>query len=187
VADKCDSLSIRQQINRTDLITRYYAVGDRAMAPQSGPTVPITGAPATVPRPAVSGDPNVVMTGNPDWNKAGASPALGANGTSSSAANERQGVDFAPLVNLIKTTIGSSYLVVGGVTAIPYVFAIAGLWLNARSADHTGRYSVHVLLSMVLGAVALVLSVVFGSVVALSVVLISLAMAGALAGSPPHR
>ncbi len=89
------------------------------------------------------------------------------------------------LPHLIKTTIGSSYLVVGGVTAIPYLFAIAGLWFNARSADRSGRYSVHVLASLALGAVALVLSVVFGSVVALSVVLISIAMMGALAYDGP--
>src|SRR5579859_1321959 len=89
------------------------------------------------------------------------------------------------LPHLIKTTIGSSYLVVGGVTAIPYVFAIAGLWLNARSADRSGRYSAHVLAPLALGAVALVLSVTFGSIVALSVVLISIAMAGALAYDGP--
>jgi sugar phosphate permease len=89
------------------------------------------------------------------------------------------------LPHLIKTTIGSSYLVIGGVTAIPYVFAIAGLWFNARSADRSGRYSVHVLASLALGAVALVLSVVFGSYVVLSVVLISFAMMGALAYDGP--
>ena len=57
------------------------------------------------------------------------------------------------------------------------MFAIAGLWFNARSADRTGRYSVHVAASLAIGAVALVLSVAFGSIVALSVVLISVAMA----------
>jgi MFS family permease len=89
------------------------------------------------------------------------------------------------LPHLIKTTIGSSYLVVGGVTAIPYLFAIAGLWFNARSADRTGRYCVHVLTSLVIGAVALVLSVAAGSIVALSVFLVSIAMAGALAYDGP--
>jgi MFS family permease len=89
------------------------------------------------------------------------------------------------LPHLIKTTIGASYLVVGGVTAIPYLFAIVGLWLNARSADRNGRYSIHVMASLTLGAVALVLSVVFGSVVALSVLLVSIAMAGALAYDGP--
>jgi MFS family permease len=89
------------------------------------------------------------------------------------------------LPHLVKTTIGGSYLVVGGVTAIPYVFAIAGLWFNAHSADRNGRYSVHVLASLALGAVALVLSVAFGSIVALSVFLVSIAMAGALAYDGP--
>ncbi len=89
------------------------------------------------------------------------------------------------LPHLVKDTIGGSYLVVGAITAIPYVFAIAGLWINARSADRTGRYSIHVLVSLVIGAVALVLSVTFGSIVALSVFLVSIAMAGALAYDGP--
>ena len=89
------------------------------------------------------------------------------------------------LPHLVKDTIGGSYLVVGAITAIPYVFAIAGLWLNARSADRTGRYSIHVLASLVIGAVALVLSVASGSIVALSVFLVSIAMAGALAYDGP--
>jgi len=65
------------------------------------------------------------------------------------------------------------------------VFAIVGLWINARSADRTGRYSIHVLVSLVIGAVALVLSVAAGSIVALSVFLVSIAMAGALAYDGP--
>ncbi|HEU5386540.1 MAG TPA: MFS transporter [Streptosporangiaceae bacterium] len=89
------------------------------------------------------------------------------------------------LPHLVKTTIGGSYLIVGAVTAIPYVFAIAGLWLNARSADRTGRYSIHVMVSLTIGAVALVLSVAFGSIAALSIFLISIAMAGALAYDGP--
>jgi MFS family permease len=89
------------------------------------------------------------------------------------------------LPHLVKTTIGGSYLVVGAVTAIPYLFAIVGLWLNARSADRNGRYSVHVMVPLTLGAVALVLSVAFGQYVVLSVILISLAMAGALAYDGP--
>jgi MFS family permease len=89
------------------------------------------------------------------------------------------------LPHLVKTTIGGSYLVVGAVTAIPYLFAIAGLWVNARSADRTGRYSIHVLVSLTIGAVALVLSVAFGSIVPLSVFLISVAMTGALAYDGP--
>jgi MFS family permease len=89
------------------------------------------------------------------------------------------------LPHLVKTMIGGSYLVVGAITAIPYLFAIVGLWINARSADRTGRYSIHVMASLILGAVALVLSVAFGSIIALSVFLISIAMAGALAYDGP--
>jgi MFS family permease len=89
------------------------------------------------------------------------------------------------LPHLIKDTIGGSYLVVGAITAIPYVFAIVGLWFNARSADRTGRYSIHVMVSLTIGAVALVLSVAFGSVIALSVFLVSIAMTGALAYDGP--
>jgi MFS family permease len=89
------------------------------------------------------------------------------------------------LPHLVKDTIGGSYLVVGAITAIPYVFAIAGLWFNAHFADRSGRYSVHVLGSLALGAVALVLSVAFGSYIALSVFLISIAMMGALAYDGP--
>ena len=89
------------------------------------------------------------------------------------------------LPHLVKDTIGGSYLVVGAITAIPYLFAIVGLWLNARSADRTGRYSIHVAASLAIGAVALVLAVASGSIVALSVFLISVAMAGALAYDGP--
>jgi MFS family permease len=89
------------------------------------------------------------------------------------------------LPHLVKTMIGGSYLIVGAITAIPYLFAIVGLWINARSADRTGRYSIHVMVSLILGAVALVLSVAFGSIIALSVFLVSIAMAGALAYDGP--
>jgi MFS family permease len=89
------------------------------------------------------------------------------------------------LPHLVKTTIGASSTIVGLVTAIPYLFAIVALWLNARSADRSGRYSVHVAASLALGAVALVLSVVFGNYAALSILLVSFAMAGALAYDGP--
>jgi MFS family permease len=89
------------------------------------------------------------------------------------------------LPHLVKVTIGGSSTLVGVVTAIPYLFAMAGLWLNARSADRSGRYSVHVMASLTVGAVALVLSVAFGHHPALSIFLVSLAMAGALAYDGP--
>jgi MFS family permease len=89
------------------------------------------------------------------------------------------------LPHLVKTTIGGSHALVGLVTAIPYLFAIAGLWLNGRAADRNRRYSFHVMLSMVIGAVALVASVALGSIAALSILLVSFAMAGALAYDGP--
>ncbi|HLI35880.1 MAG TPA: MFS transporter [Streptosporangiaceae bacterium] len=89
------------------------------------------------------------------------------------------------LPHLVKTTTGGSSDLVGAVTAIPYLFAIAGLWLNSRSADRTGRYCVHVMASMAIGAVALVISVALGQYAALSVFLVSVAMGGALAYDGP--
>ncbi|HLH57922.1 MAG TPA: MFS transporter [Streptosporangiaceae bacterium] len=89
------------------------------------------------------------------------------------------------LPHLVKTTTGGSSTLVGLVTAIPYVFAIAALWFNARSADRTGRYSVHVAVPLAVGAVALVVSVALSHDAALSIFLVSLAMAGALAYDGP--
>lgn len=77
-------------------------------------------------------------------------------------------------------------LEVGIVTAIPYLFAIAGLWLNARIADRTGRYTRQVFIAMAAAALALVVSVSVGTgVPALAILLISIAMGGALAYDGP--
>ncbi len=89
------------------------------------------------------------------------------------------------LPHLVKTTTGGSSTLVGLVTAIPYVFAIGGLWFNSRSADRTGRYSAHVAVPLALGAVALVASVALSNYAALSIFLVSLAMAGALSYDGP--
>jgi MFS family permease len=89
------------------------------------------------------------------------------------------------LPHVVTTTIGASSLIVGLVTAIPYLFAIAGLWLNARYADRSGRYSRHVMISVTIGAVALVFSVAFSDYRALSIALVSIAMGGALAYDGP--
>ena len=86
------------------------------------------------------------------------------------------------VTNISKQGIGT----VGLLTAIPYVVAIIGLWLNGWAADKNGRYSLHVFIAMALGAAALVASVLVGSdAVALSIGLISLATAGALAYDGP--
>jgi sugar phosphate permease len=89
------------------------------------------------------------------------------------------------LPHQIKHVTGGNDVLVGAVTVIPYVFAIAGLWLNGHTADRDGRYGLHVMASMVLAAVALVLSVVFASIATVSVVLLAFATAGALAYDGP--
>jgi MFS family permease len=89
------------------------------------------------------------------------------------------------LPHLVKDTIGGSYLVVGAITAIPYVFAIAGLWFNAISRTAVAGTRSMCWVRWRWGAVALVLSVAFGSYIALSVFLISIAMMGELAYDGP--
>ncbi|WP_445183517.1 MFS transporter [Pseudonocardia sp. Cha107L01] len=89
------------------------------------------------------------------------------------------------LPTLVKNTTGGSSVLVGVVTAIPYIFAIVGLYLNARAADHNGRYAFHVLLPMAIASVTLVASVALGNIAWLSIVLISFAMGGALAYDGP--
>ncbi|MGH3631314.1 MAG: MFS transporter [Sciscionella sp.] len=89
------------------------------------------------------------------------------------------------LPHLVTETTGGSSTLVGVVTAIPYIFAIVGLWFNARAADRNGRYAFHVMLSMAIGAVALVISVALGNYAALSILLVSIAVGGALAYDGP--
>ena len=90
------------------------------------------------------------------------------------------------LPHVVETITHGQIWQVGLVTAIPYVFAMAGLWLNARAADRTGRYGRQVFIALAAGAVALVASVSIGTgVPALAIVLVSIAMAGALAFDGP--
>ena len=89
------------------------------------------------------------------------------------------------LPHLVTTTTKGSDVLVGFVTAIPYVVAIVALYLNARAADHNGRYAFHVMLSLAIAAVTLVASVLLGSIAWLSIALVSVAMAGALAYDGP--
>jgi len=90
------------------------------------------------------------------------------------------------LPTVVGDITGGAIWEVGLVTAIPYVVAMAGLWYNAKAADRTGRYSVHVFLSMLIGAVTLVISVMLGTATPiLAIALISIAMGGALAYDGP--
>ena len=67
------------------------------------------------------------------------------------------------LPTVVGDITGGAIWEVGLVTAIPYVVAMAGLWFNAKAADKTGRYSFHVFLSMLIGSVTLVISVMLGT------------------------
>jgi MFS family permease len=90
------------------------------------------------------------------------------------------------LPHVVGTITGGAIWEVGLVTAIPYVVAMFGLWYNAKAADRTGRYSRHVFLSMLIGSVTLVVAVALGtSTPVLAIVLISVAMGGALAYDGP--
>lgn len=90
------------------------------------------------------------------------------------------------LPSLLKTLTAQGFGIVGLIAAIPYIVAMAGLWLNGWAADRDGRYSLHVFIAMVIAAVTLVLSILVGtSSLVLSVALISVAMGGALAYDGP--
>lgn len=89
------------------------------------------------------------------------------------------------LPTLLKTTTGGNSVLVGWLTAIPYVVAMAGMYLNARAADRNRRYAFHVMISLAVGAVALVASVALGNLAVLSIALVSVAMTGALAYDGP--
>jgi sugar phosphate permease len=89
------------------------------------------------------------------------------------------------LPTLVKNTTGGGSVEVGLVTAIPYVFAIVGLYVNARAADRNRRYAFHVMLPMAIAAVTLVASVALGHLAVLSILLVSVAMGGALAYDGP--
>jgi MFS family permease len=89
------------------------------------------------------------------------------------------------LPHVVATTTKGSDVLVGFVTAIPYIVAIVALYLNARAADRNGRYAFHVMLPLTIGAVALVASVLLGDIAWLSILLVSFAMAGALAYDGP--
>jgi MFS family permease len=90
------------------------------------------------------------------------------------------------LPHVVGVITGGAIWQVGLVTAIPYIVAIFGLWFNARAADRSGRYSRQVFVSMLIGAVTLVISVWLGtSTPILAIALISIAVGGALAYDGP--
>ncbi len=90
------------------------------------------------------------------------------------------------LPTVVKELSQRGYGTVGLLTAIPYIVAMIGLWLNGWAADKTGRYSLHVFIAMLIAAVTLVASVAVGKgAIGVSIALLSLAMGGALAYDGP--
>jgi MFS family permease len=89
------------------------------------------------------------------------------------------------LPTLLKATSGGNSVLVGWLTAVPYVVAAVAMYLNARAADRNRRYAFHVMISLAIGAVTLVASVALGTIPALSIALVCLATAGVLAYDGP--
>ena len=90
------------------------------------------------------------------------------------------------LPTLLKGLTQRGFGAVGLIATLPYLTAIAFLWLNGWAADRTRRYSLHVFLAMLVASVSLVLSVLVGnSNVVLSIFFLCLAMGGALGYDGP--
>ena len=90
------------------------------------------------------------------------------------------------LPTLLKSLTTAGFGAVGLIAALPYCAAIVFMWVNGSYADRNRRYQLHVLIPMVVAAVSLMASVLIGSSsVALSVLFICFAMAGALSYDGP--
>ena len=90
------------------------------------------------------------------------------------------------LPTLLKSVTQAGFGAVGLIAALPYLVAIAFLWLNGWAADRTRRYGLHVFLAMAVAAVGLVLSILLAqSHMILSIVCLCLAMGGALGYDGP--
>lgn len=90
------------------------------------------------------------------------------------------------LPTLLKRLSHEGIGTVGLLTAIPYVVAIGALYLNGWWSDRDQRPSWHVFASLVLGALALIGSVIVGSsVLVVAILLICIAASGSLAYDGP--
>ena len=90
------------------------------------------------------------------------------------------------LPTVVRDLTNQGFGAVGLIAALPYVVAIAALWLNGWWADRTRRYNLHVLLAMLVAGISLVASVLSGPIsTVLAVALLCLAMGGALGYDGP--
>jgi D-galactonate transporter len=93
------------------------------------------------------------------------------------------GVSFW-LPTIIKSMGVSDALQVGLLSAIPYGAAVIGMLVAARSADRSGERRWHIAVPALLGAIGLVLSVVWSSNTALAMLGLTLATMGILTTLP---
>ncbi|KXV05557.1 MFS transporter [Caballeronia megalochromosomata] len=93
------------------------------------------------------------------------------------------GVSFW-LPTIIKSMGVSDALQVGLLSAIPYGAAVIGMLYTARSADRTGERRWHIAIPAFIGAIGLVLSVVWSSNTTLAMVGLTLATMGILTTLP---
>jgi sugar phosphate permease len=90
------------------------------------------------------------------------------------------------LPTVLKNLTNLGFGAVGLIAALPYIVAIAAMWINGYYADKTRRYALHVLIATAVAAVSLVASVLIGQAsIVLSIVFLCLAMGGALAYDGP--
>ncbi len=90
------------------------------------------------------------------------------------------------LPTLLESVTKAGFGAVGLIAMLPYIVAIAFLWLNGWAADRTRRYGLHVFIAMAVAAVCLVLSIVVAKThIVLSIGLLCLAMGGALGYDGP--
>ncbi|MGH9690704.1 MAG: MFS transporter [Candidatus Acidiferrales bacterium] len=86
--------------------------------------------------------------------------------------------------SLIRTAGVKSVLNVGLLTAVPYVVTAIAMVLLGASADRHGERRWHLAVPMIVGAVALVLSVWAGKHAGMAIVFLSIAAAGVISSAP---
>lgn len=88
------------------------------------------------------------------------------------------------LPTIVKAFGVNGYLKIGLITAIPYGVCTIGMMLLSRNSDRTGERRLHYVFNVSAGAVGLVLSGVFASTPALSIVFLSIATLGVVGSMP---